>query len=76
MPRAITAEALDSVAFDGERLLIEREGKPLAAVVSLADLALLRRIDDEEDLEAVRAAEAEPGANLTLEEAFAFLDAE
>ncbi len=73
---AIIVEAFDSVAFDGERLVIEREGKPLAAVVSLADLALLRRLEDEADLAAARASETESGANVPLEEAFAFLDAE
>jgi hypothetical protein len=45
-------------------------------VVSLADLALLRRLEDEADLAAARASETESGANVPLEAAFTFLEAE
>jgi hypothetical protein len=72
----ITEEELESVANGGERLVLERNGKALAAVVSLADLELLRRLEDEADLAAVRAAKADPSPNVSLAEAFAHLDRE
>ena len=68
--------AINRVAFGGERVVIERRGKAIAALVSIEDLALIRRIEDEIDMEAVRAAKAAPGPTVSLEEAFAFLDAE
>jgi hypothetical protein len=74
MPRTIRAEDLNSFTFDGERVLIERDGEPLAAVVPLADLALLRRMEDEEDFAAARAAKAYPTPVVSFDEAFAFLD--
>ena len=76
MPRTVSAEAVDIIAFDGEPVVLERDGKAFAAVVSLADLALIRRIEDEEDNAAADAAEADPTPHVSLEEAFAFLDAE
>ncbi len=69
-------DAINRVAFGGERVVIERRGKALAAIVSLADLEFLRRIEDEADLAALRAAKADPAPPVPLEEAFAFLDAE
>ncbi len=76
MPRTVSAEAIDIIAFDGEPIVLERDGKAFAAVVSLADLALIRRIEDEEDMAAVRASMADPRPNLTLDEVFAGRDAE
>ena len=72
----VSAEAINHVAFDGERVVIERDGHTLAAVVSAADLAFLRRVEDEEDNAAADAAEADPTPHVSPAEAFAFLDAE
>ena len=44
----------------GERLLVERRGKPLFAMVPVDDVALLERLEDQLDLEAVRAATPSP----------------
>ncbi len=71
MPTASEA-AIESVAFD--RVVIERDGRIVGAVVSAADLALLRRIEDEEDMAAADAAEADPTPHVSFAEAFAFLD--
>lgn len=54
--RAEFADVLDRVANEGERVVIERRGKVLGAVVSKQDLELLERVrelEDEEDRAAV-----------------------
>jgi len=48
------SEIVNRVAYGDEELVLTRRGKPVAALVSLAALEKLRRIEDEED-----AAEAE-----------------
>jgi prevent-host-death family protein len=50
--RAHFADVLERVAQGGERVVIERRGKVLGAVVSREDLELLERVrelEDEED---------------------------
>ena len=54
-------DALNRVAFAGERVVIERRGKPVAALVSLEDLELLRSLEDRSDLTAARKALKEKG---------------
>ena len=50
-------------ANKGERFLLERHGKKMAAVVSVADLAVLRAIEDRLDREAADAALRDVEAN-------------
>ena len=50
------AEALNRVAYSGERVVLERRGKGVAALVSVGDLELLEALDDRMDLEAAREA--------------------
>jgi len=45
----------------GERIVLERHGKAVAALVSVEDLALLESLEDRLDTEAVLAAREEPG---------------
>lgn len=62
--RSQFADVLERVAFKGERIVIERRGKVLGAVVSAEDLAILekvRALEDEEDSAAVRRARKEKG---------------
>jgi prevent-host-death family protein len=62
--RSQFADVLDRVAFKGERVVIERRGKVLGAVVSADDLAILeqvRALEDEMDSAAVRRARREKG---------------
>jgi prevent-host-death family protein len=54
--RAQFADILNDVAFKGERVVLHRHGKDIAAVVSAADLALLEAMEDRLDLAAIRAA--------------------
>jgi prevent-host-death family protein len=54
------AEVINRVAYSHERVRLTRRGKPLAAVVSIEDLELLELLEDQADLEAMRAALADP----------------
>jgi len=53
------ADALNRVAYQGERIVLERRGKGVAALVSMEDLALLEVLEDREDVKAARKALAE-----------------
>ena len=55
------AEVVNRAAYKGERTLLHRRGKDVAAVVPVADLVLLEEIEDRMDLEAARKAIKEPG---------------
>jgi prevent-host-death family protein len=48
---------------DGERVLLRRHGKAVAAIVPVEDLALLRVIEDRMDRKAAREARADYEAN-------------
>jgi prevent-host-death family protein len=57
--RGNLADSLNRVAYGGERVILERRGKGVAALVSMEDLALLEAIEDREDIKAARRAIAE-----------------
>jgi len=59
--RQALADLLNRVAYKGERIVIERHGKGLAALVSPEDLALLESLEDRIDLEAARKALKQTG---------------
>jgi len=62
--RAQFSDVLERVAFKGERIVVERHGKVLGAIVSAEDFALLEKIhalENEEDVAAVRRARKEKG---------------
>jgi len=63
------ASALNKVAFGGERIVLQRNKKDVAALVSIDDLTLLRRLEDRLDLARMRKALDEPGASVSWEEA-------
>ena len=50
------AEILNKVAFGAERIILSRRGKALAAVIPIADLKLLEKLEDRIDLEDARKA--------------------
>ena len=63
--RAHFADVLERVAHGGERIVIERRGKVLGAVVSRDDLEMLERVrelEDEEDRAAVARTHKERGS--------------
>ncbi len=53
------ADVLNRAAYKEERTVITRHGKPVAAVVSAADLAALEALEDRLDTQAAEAALAE-----------------
>jgi len=68
-------EVIDRVRHGGERILVERHGKPVAVIVSLEDLRLLEELEDRADLEEIRRVLSDPNEKwLSLEEAEAGLD--
>jgi prevent-host-death family protein len=50
------SEIVNQVAFGGERVVLHRHGKDVAAIVSVADLQLLEQLENRVDLDAARAA--------------------
>ena len=51
---------VNRVAFGGERVVLTRHGRRVAAVVPIADLELIEALEDARDLDDVRAALADP----------------
>ena len=67
MPERRISEARESfsttinrVAFGGERVVLTRHGRRVAAVVPIEDLELIEALEDARDLDEVRAALADP----------------
>jgi prevent-host-death family protein len=57
--RSRLADTLNRVAYQGERVVLERRGKGVAALVSMEDLAALEQMEDEIDVREARKALAE-----------------
>ena len=53
---------MNRVAFGAERIVLERRGKDVAALVSMEDLALLDELENKIDLDAARKALRERGS--------------
>ncbi len=45
------AETVNRVAYGGERIVLHRRGKDLAAMIPIEDLALLEELEDRLDVE-------------------------
>ena len=60
--RASLSEVVNRAAYGGERIVLERHGKPAAAIVSMDDLKLLEELENRSDLKAARKARKEKGA--------------
>ena len=65
--RAGLAEAINRAAFGGERTVIRRNGKEVAAVVSVEDLRTLEALEDRLDLEDARQIMKKPGRLIAWE---------
>jgi prevent-host-death family protein len=57
--RARLTESVNRVSYRGERIVIQKHGRPVAALVPIEDLALIRELEDRIDLEDARKALAE-----------------
>jgi len=53
------SDTLNRVAYRGERILLERRGKVVAAIVPAEDVKLLEELEDRFDLEEARKAIAD-----------------
>lgn len=54
--REMFSDILNRVAYAGERFVLHRRGKDLAAIIPLKDLMYLEEIEDRLDIEAARTA--------------------
>lgn len=61
------ADIVNRVAYRGERILLERRGKGVAALVPLSDLIALEKLEDRLDIEAAKKALAESDARIPYE---------
>ncbi len=61
------AETVNRAAFHQQRVILSRHGKPVAALVPVADVELLEALEDREDLRAALKARKEKGG-VTLEQ--------
>lgn len=59
---------LNQVSARGDRVVMERHGKSVAAMISMEDLALLEALEDRYDIEAARAALEESGERVRWED--------
>lgn len=59
--RDTLSAVVSRVAFKGERVVLHRHGKGVAALVSVEDLELLAAIEDKMDLDDARKALSEAG---------------
>ena len=59
------SDILNRVSVRGDRVVMERHGKTVAAMISMEDLALLEALEDRFDVEEARAALAESGARVS-----------
>ena len=58
------SELLNQVSYLGERIIVHRRGKNVAAIVSLEDFELIQQIEDRMDNTAADAALEEPGSSI------------
>ncbi len=56
------AETVNRVAYGGERIVLHRRGRNLAALIPLEDLALLEELEDRQDAQEARKALADAKA--------------
>jgi len=54
------AELVNRAAYRGERVLVSRRGRPIAAIVPIEDVEFLERYEDQMDLNLAMEALADP----------------
>ncbi|MGH9555693.1 MAG: type II toxin-antitoxin system prevent-host-death family antitoxin [Terriglobales bacterium] len=58
------SDLVSRAAYGGERVVVHRRKKPVAAVVPIEDLELLERLEDKQDIRAARASMREKGPSI------------
>jgi prevent-host-death family protein len=66
--RARLAELLNLVSVRGDRIVLERHGKRVAALIPMDDLDLLERLEDRLDIELAKEALAESDERISSKE--------
>jgi prevent-host-death family protein len=73
--RNVIGSILNQVQFKGERIILQRQGKPAAALIPIEDLRLLEELEDRTDSELIERVLSDPATKYyTLDEAEALLD--
>ena len=62
------AELVNRATYGGERVIITRRGKALAAIISAEDLAFFEELEDANDVRAIETALAEGGEPIPWEQ--------
>ncbi|HEU4507135.1 MAG TPA: type II toxin-antitoxin system Phd/YefM family antitoxin [Pyrinomonadaceae bacterium] len=61
------AEVINQVAYRGERVVLDRHGKPIAAIIPIDDLIFLEEIETRMDVDAAKRALAESNERIPYE---------
>jgi prevent-host-death family protein len=61
------AEMINQVAYRGERIVLDRHGKPIAAIIPIDDLTFLEEIEKRMDVDAAKHALAESDERIPYE---------
>lgn len=61
--RSKLADTINRVAYQGQRVVLRRHGKSMAALVSMDDLALLEKLEEKIDVREAKKALAEMKRN-------------
>lgn len=62
------ADIVNKVAYGDERVILTRRGQSVAALVSIAELELLQKIEERMDIEDAKKALSEPGDSIPADE--------
>ena len=62
------ADIVNIVAYGKEPIVLTRRGQEIAALISIEELQLLRKIEDHIDIEDAKKALKEPGKNISADE--------
>jgi prevent-host-death family protein len=65
------ADIIGNVFYGNQRYIIERKGKPVAAVISIEDYKFLERVEDMIDSKLLKEAIEESSGTFPIEELFA-----
>jgi prevent-host-death family protein len=60
---------VNRASYGGERVILTRRGKPVAAIISAEDLAFFEELEDTDDVRAAQAALAEDPVGIPWEQA-------